>query len=366
MKYDWLQLTVFENSVDSIIRFTIILLSAILLKRFVSNQFSSLLYRFIKGKVSGVRVHELRELLKKPFGLFIILTGLYFAAQELHYPESWHLVNEDTFGLRLFIWKTFQLMMMVSITWMLMRLVDFFGIVLLQRAQQTLSKADDQLVPFIKESIKFIVMLLCFFICLGSVFHVNVASLIAGLGIGGIAIALAAKDTLENLLGSFTIFLDKPFTLGDTVKVGNSFGKIERIGFRSTQIRTQDKTLITVPNKKMIDMELENISMRNMMKALFPLTLQYGDKPEKTEAFIADALSYLKGREDMISDPEPSIRVDKLTEAGVELHFQFFLNTIDQDEFATKKTEILLHILQITQSHSIRLEAGPKEVIVRK
>src|SRR6185369_10292037 len=125
----------------------------------------------------------------------------------------------------------------------------------------------DQLVPFLREAIKIIIGVFSFFFILGAVFHINIASLIAGLGIGGLAFALAAKETLENLLGSFTIFLDKPFVVGDVVKVGSAEGTIENIGFRSTRIRTLEKTLLTVPNKKMVDAELDNLTERVVRRA---------------------------------------------------------------------------------------------------
>ncbi|MFM1745434.1 MAG: hypothetical protein RLZZ630_1371, partial [Bacteroidota bacterium] len=315
MNTDWLQDTLLDNSWENILRFSGILIAGFALKRFVANQLSNILYSVIRKKVEGVHVDELRSLLKKPSGILILLVTVYLAAQQLHYPTQWSLPDENTFGLRMFIWRTFQISTHASITWMVLRIVDFFGIVLLTRARRTISNEDDQLIPFVKDSLKFIVLLFSIFIALGSILEVNVASLIAGLGIGGIAIALAAKDTIENLLGSFTIFLDKPFTVGDQVRIGSSNGKVERIGFRSTQIRTQEKTLITVPNKKMIDMEVENISLRQSIRASYPLTLHYDTGAHKTEQLCAALQSYLNGREDVEKDPSPIIRIERLSDS---------------------------------------------------
>src|SRR6185295_11619359 len=105
--------------------------------------------------------------------------------------------------------------------------------------------------------------------------------LIAGLGIGGLALALAAKETIENLFASFTIFLDKPFTIGDLVQVGSVTGKVESIGFRSTRIRTAEKSFVTVPNKKMVDVELENQSERFERRAYFTIGLTYATSNEE-------------------------------------------------------------------------------------
>jgi len=364
MDPSWLQQTFLENTLQSYLMFGAIILAGLLFKRFVSNHLSGLIYRFIKKGTAGVDVSELRELLRKPFGLFVVLISIYIACLQLHWPASWHLPTEENFGIRFVVWKAFQFSIIVSLTWILMRGIDFFGIVLTQRAKSTASRADDQLVPFIKESIKFIVIILSFFIALGIVFHVNVASLIAGLGIGGIAIALAAKDTLENLLGSFTIFLDKPFSLGDIVKVGGVQGKVERIGFRSTQIRTLEKTLITVPNKKMIDAELENISLRNMIRAVFPLLVRLETPVEKIEQLRDELKQFLSQHPQVIQDPVPTVKIDKITDAGVELQLLFFVDTVDVDFYTSQKEEILLEILRKARSLDVRFDTKTQEFTI--
>ncbi len=366
MELHWLNQTIFENRIENILWFCGIILAGIILKRFVSNHLSGLIYKFLKRYSSGTEVKELRELLRKPFGLFIILLSVYIACKQLHWPESWHLPSEEKFGIRFILWKAFQFSIIISLTWIITRLIDFFGIILLNRAKSTTSRSDDQLVPFIKESLKIIVIIFSFFIALGIVFQVNVASLIAGLGIGGIAIALAARDTLENLLGSFAIFLDKPFTLGDMVKVGTVQGKVEKIGFRSTQIRTLERTLISVPNKRMIDADLENISMRTMIRALFPITVRFETPVDIIESFKKEVLIYLNNHPEVIHDPAPSVRIDKITESGIELQFFFFINTVDMDFYSDKREEILFHVLKIAQSSRVRFDTRAPEILIKQ
>ena len=117
---------------------------------------------------------------------------------------------------------------------------------------------------------------------------VNIIALTTGLGIGGIALAMASKESLENLLGSFTIFLDQPFTVGDTVTVGSITGTVEKVGFRSTRIRTFDKSIVTVPNKKMIDAELDNLGMRPVRRVKFNIGLTYETSIEQMKLIVAD------------------------------------------------------------------------------
>lgn len=365
METQWYDHIILENRVLDLLWFAGIILAGFILKRFVSNHLSGLIYQFIKRYAAGVDVRELRDLLRKPFGIFILLISTYIACKQIHWPESWHLPTEENFGLRFVIWKIFQFFIIFSITWILTRLVDFFGMVLLHRARFTASRSDDQLVPFIKESIKIIIVIFSFFISLGIVFHVNVASLIAGLGIGGIAIALAAKDTLENLLGSFAIFLDKPFSIGDIVKVGNVHGRVEKIGFRSTQIRTFERTVVSVPNKKMIDADLENISLRTMIRALFTLTLRYETPVEKIEAFKIEILNFLHSDSQVVQEPPPSVRVDKITDTGIEVQFFFFINTTDVDAFAVKREFILFEILKVARKMEIRFDAKLQDLMTK-
>jgi len=362
MDTGFLQEIILDNRVSDILAAAGILLAGFALKRFVSNRFSGLLYSVVGRYAQGVDIRSLRELLRKPFGLFIMLMSVYLACLQLHYPPAWHLPAENEIGLRMLIWKGFQLSVFFSLTWILLRFIDFLGIVLMQRSKHTASRADEQLIPFIRESMKFVVISMSFFICLGAVFHVNVASLIAGLGIGGIAIALAAKDTLQNLLGSFTIFLDKPFTLGNMVKVGGIQGRVEKIGFRSTQLRTMEKTLISVPNKKMTDAELENISLRNMIRAAFPLTVRFDVPVSSIEKFKQAAGAFLNGDPEVARDPAPGIRLDRITENGVELSISFFILTTDIEFFSEKKENILLHLLGIAREEGVRFDTKNPDI----
>src|SRR5690606_1820118 len=105
---------------------------------------------------------------------------------------------------------------------------------------------------------------------------VNVAALVAGLGVGGIAIAFALKDSLENLLSSFMILMDKPFVIGDYIKIAGVEGNVERVGFRSTLIRTPDKTLVSMPNRNLITNNLENYSERGAKRVKMTIGAEYG------------------------------------------------------------------------------------------
>ena len=172
----------------------------------------------------------------------------------------------------------------VATVWGAYRLVDLLGAFLLDRALRTDSKLDDVLVPLVTKSVKVFVTVM------GVVFvadnlDVDVTSLLAGLGLGGLAFALAAKDVVGNLFGSVTVLLDQTFRVGDWVVIDDVEGTVERIGFRSTRIRTFYNSLVSVPNSTLITSSVDNMGDRVYRRLSCKLSLAYDTPPERIEAF---------------------------------------------------------------------------------
>ncbi len=292
------------NTIKQYIIVAAIILIGLLFKRIVSRILSQLIFKLFKKFADQVNSETFIALLLKPIEFFISLFTLYAAINQLkhpldvtffHYKKTIDKVKvNQAFTIGEFVDKIFLFLIILSIFWIVLRIIDFIAHVLLVRAAKTKNKADDQLVPFIKELLKFIVAFIGFFVLLGYVFEVNAVSLITGLGIGGIAIAMAAKESLENLLGSFLIFMDKPFTVGDVVRVDGIEGTIERVGFRSTVLRSTDKTTYVIPNRSMIDGVLENLTMRNARRVKFDIGLTYETSSENIKKIIAEIETYLK------------------------------------------------------------------------
>jgi MscS family membrane protein len=153
----------------------------------------------------------------------------------------------------------------------LLRVTDYLAIVMEKKAKTTEDYSDDQLIIFFREFLKVILIIVCILVMIRYVFNQDVTKLLAGLSIVGAAIALAAKESIENLIASFIIFFDRPFTVGDILKVQQVSGTVEKIGLRSTRVRTIDGTYLTIPNKQMVDSVVDNFSLRN--KCRFELVL---------------------------------------------------------------------------------------------
>jgi len=344
--------TFLGNTVEDFAWFISIIILGLLFQRFISTILTKFIFRFLKKYSTGVGFDSLLELLKKPLGIFILLITFYLAFQHLNFPAEWQLEQKDKFGLRMFASKLYQVAIVLAFTWIVLRIVDFFGLIFIYRASLTESKSDDQLVPFVKEFVKILVFIFSIFFILGTVFDLNITSLVAGLGIGGLAIALAAKESLENLLGSFTIFLDKPFVIGDLVQIGNTVGNVEKIGFRSTRLRTLDKTFVTVPNKKMVEAELDNLTLRTFRRAKFFIGLTYNTSPEKIKAIVADIKNYLDIHTE--TTEENSVNFYEISASSLNIMVQYFVNTMDWNVYVRVREEINFEIMSIIHRHEVK------------
>jgi len=198
----------------------------------------------------------------------------------------------------------------LSIIWLFYGLVNVLSDYFAEVTAKTESKLDEQLVPLVRKSLKiFVIVVGLLFVIQNSGY--NVASILAGLGLGGLAFALAAKDTLANFFGSITIFLDKPFQIGQWINVNGQEGIVEEVGFRSTRIRTFYNSLISIPNSVMANTAVDNLGLREFRRIRTVINLTYSTPPEQLEAFVEGCKA--------IVHANPFMRKD-----FVEIHFNNF------------------------------------------
>ena len=181
------------------------------------------------------------------------------------------------------------------------RAVDILTDVLERRAEETESRFDDQLVPILNTAMKGLVVLIGALFVLGNL-GVNVTSLIAGLGLGGLAIALAAQDTFKNLLGGVTIFADRPFQVGDWVVLGTIEGTVEHVGFRSSRVRTFYNSVVTVPNARIVDTHVDNMGLRRWRRYKTTLGLAYHTTTDQVQAFVEGVRALIRANPSMRKD----------------------------------------------------------------
>jgi len=349
MNFDFLQRTFLGNTLQNYCWCLAILLGGLLLRHVLSRTIVRLLFRFFKKQSQQVGLTEFLFLLKKPIGLFISLTSIYFAFNLLYFPKEWALAPRHLFGIRQIIYKLFQTAIIFSFTWIVLRIIDYVAMILYERAQQTISKWDDQIVPFIKEGIKICIVIIAIFFMMGTVYSLNIASLIAGLGIGGLAIALAAKESIENLLASFTIFFDKPFTVGDLIDVAGIRGNVERIGFRSTRIRTVEKSFVTVANRKLIEGVLDNLTLKTLQRVRFKIALSNQTSSIAVQNII-DELTKVLEKTEKINDDFKVKFYEINPKGGIEILVLFFVNSSDWDIYLEVKQNVNFSILEIVKA----------------
>jgi MscS family membrane protein len=358
MNSEFFEQVIWGNTVQAYCWFFAIILIGFLLKRIVSKGISKLLFKLFKKFAEEVQIDTFIALLLKPFEFFISIASLYLAINQLKHPFELGVFNytrlvdkvkiKDVFTLGELFDKIFLFLIILSFFWIILRIIDFVAHVFTYKAFKSENKADDQLVPFLKELFKFIIYFIGFFVLLGYVFEVNALSLITGLGIGGIAIALAAKESLENLIGSFTIFIDKPFTVGDLVKVDGVEGTIEKVGFRSTVLRSIDKTTIIIPNRAMIDGVLENLTRRNFRRVKFNIGITYETSSETIAKIIEDLNNYLV---DNIETSDNVVTFDSFGDSAINIQILYLVQNPDFNTYLKVKESVNFKIIEIVKQY---------------
>lgn len=358
MNNEFFEQVFWGNTVKAYCLFLGIIFIGLLLKRFVSKGISQLLFKLFKKFADEVKIDTFIALLLKPFEFFISIASLYLAINQLKHPFEVGVFTytklvekvkvKEVFTLGELFDKIFLFLIILSFFWIILRIIDFVAHVFMYKAFKSANKADDQLVPFLKELFKFIIYFIGFFVLLGYVFEVNALSLITGLGIGGIAIALAAKESLENLIGSFTIFIDKPFTVGDLVKVDGVEGTIEKVGFRSTVLRSTDKTTIIIPNRAMIDGVLENMTRRNFRRVKFNIGITYETDSENIKKIIADLEAFLTNNP---HTTDSSVTFDSFADSALNIQVLYLVENIEFNNYLKVKEDVNFKIIEIVGQH---------------
>ncbi len=339
-----LQMEIMGNPAKQYLYCLGILLLGILFKRFGATFLSKQSFRIFKQFSHNQFSEVFVDLLRKPIEQLLLLLILYLAFNRLSFPNNWELVPDTQYGLRWFIDAVYGIALFVVVCKILLKATDFFSYVLQNREESPVSK---ELSNFLKELIKVVIVVLCVFAGLRFVFDVNITALVASLGIGGLAVALAAQDTLANLLGSFVIYLDKPFKVGDLIEADGISGRIEHVGFRTTRIRTLEKSLLTVPNKKLIDTALNNITLSESRRVRFNLGLTYNSKPQQITGIIDDIKQVIAEHPDTSEDFV--VRFSDFDTSSLNILVVYFVQSNEYDIMIKAKEEINLQIMNIVE-----------------
>ncbi|MDE3235048.1 MAG: mechanosensitive ion channel [Bacteroidota bacterium] len=350
-----------DNSILSYLYVLGVILLALLIKRFISRLLADKLISLITKRKQSFRKDAFLKLVVFPIERFLLISIALASFDKLNFPHELdfdiHKVTSSDIihSLAAIVWVWVFIRLCIRVT-------EFIAVFLQEKASLSVDKSENQLIVFFKDFFKVIFIIIGVLLVLRLAFNKDITSLLTGLSIVGAAVALATKESLENLIASFIIFFDKPFAMGDIVKVQNFTGTIEKIGLRSTRIRTDIKTFITVPNKQMVDTIIDNVSLRTQRKIELRLEISISTSKTQIKQLVAAVKEYLQQKEAVENNTV------FFADTGKNAHVIAIdcFTTIAQpiEAFNALREDINLYIIELMEQLQIELAAANTTVVV--
>jgi MscS family membrane protein len=286
---------------------------------------------------------EILEALAAPLRLLVVVAG-FRAGMEFIGPSAL---------LRLYLGRLVAFLLAIGLAWAAMRVVE----VVTDRIRFALAAEHESIsssiLPLVNKMSKIVIFVITVTVILSN-WGYNTTTVLAGVGVGGLAVALAAQKTLENLFGGVAVISDRPVLVGDTCRFGDRTGDVEDIGLRSTRIRTPDRTLVTVPSGQFSSMSLENLSRRDKIWFHPKLSLTRETSPAQIRQLL-DSISGLLGSEPKVDSLGCSVRFAAVGAYSLDFDVSAYILTSDDDEFSRVQQELLLRILEAIEAIGTRL-----------
>jgi MscS family membrane protein len=276
------------------------------------------------------------DVIRRPVSQMVLLSGLYFGLHLFSVDDGISVAELAAVSGVYFFVITIVLVYMIASLY-----GEILSHYLTPVVERTETKLDDQLLPIAIKGGRFVIWSLGLIIAFSNA-GIDVTSLIAGMGIGGLALAMAANDTVSNMFGGASIFADRPFEIGDEISVKGVSGKVEEIGIRTTRIRTYEDTIYIIPNKAVADSPVENLSARRKRKRILSLGLTYDttyEQIQEAKILINKILDDIGGIE-----ADPTLRLDDFGDSALLLKVIFWV--VDTGEYWGKVAEINEAILK--------------------
>ncbi len=289
----------------------------------------------------------------RPFGLMAMAGVWTYGINQLGLPPEYRLI--------LSVAATF--LASFAAVWGAYRLVDLVRAILQIQALKSASKLDDALVPLLSRALKILVTV-GGFLFIAANLNFNVTGLIAGLGLGGLAFALAAKDMVQNLFGSITVLTDKTFMVGDWIKVGDVEGTVEDIGFRSTRIRTFHNSLLTVPNTQFITSHVDNLGKRIYRRYKTVIGITYDTPTDKIDAFCTGMRKIVLEHPRMKHDGF-YVHLNDFAESSLNILVYVFFQVQDWSQELQARESFILQTIELAERLGVEF-AFPSRTIYLK
>lgn len=244
-----------------------------------------------------------------------------------------------------------------AVIWFLYRLVEVLDI----KMREAMARHGDgetdsnAAVSLVRKTVRVIVILLGVMVVGQVVFGLNISALLASAGIVGVAVALAAQDTLANMFASYVLLLDRPFKIGESIRVGDAEGVVEGMGLRSTRLRTPDGSQVSVPNKVLVEAKIENLGRKPHLRRVLNLGVARGTPPDKVQRAVVVLKEILKNHRGMMSEFPPRVYFTEVKDSALNLQAVVWFHPADYWEFQRWNEEVNLEILRRFGAEGIEL-----------
>lgn len=329
----------------------LVIISGIILRKI----FAKVVFKFIKNlaQKTTTDIDDIFvKVVEKPSGYLIICIGLAISIKFFHFNKILensliHITNS---------------MVILCIFWLLHDITDVAAKLMLKIAKKTETQYDDIIVNFTKKVIKIFIIIIAISIIIKE-WGYDITGIIAGLGLGGLALALAAKDTAENLFGSITLMLDKPFSKEDWIMTPKVEGRVIEIGFRSTRIRTFSQAIVTIPNSIMNKETITNWSKMGKRRVSFRIQIEAITKKNEIENFISKIKSKLMENDD-VDKEQIIVCFDGFNEGRIEILIYYFTIFIDFENYLKAKEKVNYDINSLLLTEKIGLACPIKKLYI--
>ena len=294
-----------------------------------------------------------------PLSLFVWTYGIYFSLMPV--MGNFQQTEGDNFVYR-FAQKTADICGTIALVWLFFRMVSLIDVRLQKWASKTESTIDDMLAPLVGKTLRIFIVAIGGMILLQNLTGIEVGPLIASLGIGGLAFALAGKDSVANFLGTMTILFDKPFQVGERIVIGGYDGVVEEVGFRSTRIRTLTGHLVTIPNQNVINTSIENIGRRPHIRWLTNFTITYDTPPHKVDQAVTIIRDILDNHEGMHPDFPPRVFFNGFNDWSLNIMVVVWYHPPDYWSYQAWQQRTCTAILQAFNDQGIKF-AFPSQTV---
>ncbi len=324
---------------------------------FLKNVFTKYVIKILGNICTILKIKCAKKILnafEKPIRLLFIVIGVYVFMMMLNSSMGWNING--------IINKLLGTSIILLITYGLVNITNSSDEFLSMATNKYNIKVNTVLIPMMAKAIKYLIIAFAV-IEVGNFWGLDVNAFITGIGLGGVVIALAAKDFASNIMSGVIIFMDSPFTISDWIKCKDVEGIVEDINFRSTRIRTFDKVLVTVPNSLLVNEPILNFNKRESRKVTMNIGITYDTPMEKLHCCVDSIRKILIGH-DGVDNETVNVNFSTLDEGSLVISIYFFINKTSFDEYMMIKEDINYNIMKIIIDEGINIAFPTRSVYI--